>query len=244
MAVLRAAWRLLLATAAISCLAALVLQGEGGGSSPAVLERANYGRGYLGDHEALSATAARRQANSYFDTEIHSAMKLKARHNLRRKGMGAQKARNDLNDFFNTLGLTKSHQDREAHVDVREKRVVNHNKNVEHHATTVNVYIDAEKTKQKKAAVKAHALAKKIKEAKAKGPVKDEGKQDGIPLPLALQPQAARQQQLADKPQPVSKFAQEMKEAKSLLKSSKMERALAQARTLSLKADAPYYTSR
>jgi len=235
----------LLLQAAISCLAAVVMLGEGGGAATELEDAApkpNYGRGYLGDHEALSATAARRKADSYFDTEIHTAMKLRARHNLRRKGMDANKARNDLNDFFNTLGLTESHQSRRAQVDVHEKRVVNHNKKVERHATTVNVYIDAEKTKQKKAALKAHALAKKIKEAKAKGPQKDEGKQDGIPLPLALQPKAARQQQLAAKP--VSKFDEEMKEAKSLLKSSKMERALSQARTLSLKADAPYYTSR
>ena len=94
----------LLPQAAISCLAAVVMLGDGGGAASELEERPNYGRGYLGDHEALSATAARRKANSYFDTEIHTAMKLKARHNLRRKGMDARKARNDLNDFFNTLG--------------------------------------------------------------------------------------------------------------------------------------------
>ena len=209
-----AAWRLLLATAAISCLAAVVvLSGEGGGAAPFVLQqeaaRGGAGgdrQGYLGDHEALSADAARKQANNYFDGEIHTALKLKARHNLRRKGMGAMAARNDLNDFFNTLGLTESHEPR-AHVEVREKRVVNHNKNVEHRATTVNVYIN-EKTKQKKAALKAHALAKKIKEAKAASKsAKDYGKEDGLPLPLALQPKEARQQALAAKP--VSKFDQE-----------------------------------
>jgi len=251
MAVLRAAWKLLLAAAAITCLAAVVeLSGEGGGATPLVLKQRaeKHGsereerRGYLGDHEALSADAARKQANSYFDTEIHTALKLKARHNLRRKGMGAMAARSDLNDFFNTLGLTKSHENRREEVEVHEKRVINHNKKVEHHATTVNVYIN-EATKQKKAALKAHALAKKIKEAKTahKSPEKDYGKDVGLPLPLALEPKA-RQQQLATKP--VSKFDEEMNEAKSLLKSSKMERALAQARTLSLKADAPYYTSR
>jgi hypothetical protein len=247
MAILRAAWRCLMAAAAISCLAAVVVRsGEGGGATPFVLlqqaERGEGGgekRGYLGDHEALSADAARREANSYFDGEIHTALKLKAQHNLRRKGMDAVKARNDLNDFFNTLGLTKSHQ-RRTQVDVHEKRVVNHN--TKKQATTVNVYIN-EDTKQKKAALKAHALAKKIKEAKAASrPAKDYGKEDGLPLPLALQPNKARQQALVAKP--VSKFDQEMQEAKSLLKSSKIERALSQARTLSLKADAPYYTSR
>ena len=50
--------------------------------------------------------------------------------------------------------------------------------------------------------------------------------------------------ELAESKKTASRFDEEMKEAKSLLKSSKMERALSQARTLSLKADAPYYTSR
>jgi hypothetical protein len=226
-----------------------VLRGDGDGESPAVLEErtlrsalehhgdeskqgatlrsaleqehghdhSNDGekRGYLGDDEALSADAARKQANKYFNKQIHTALKLKARHNLRRKGFNARQARNDLNDFFNTLGLTESHEDDHARVDVHEKRIINHNKKVEHHATTVNVYIN-ESVKQKKAAIKAHALAKKIKEAKAHQV--DEGKADGLPLPLALRPKGARQQQLAEKH--MSKFDQEMDEAKSLLKSS------------------------
>ena len=72
----------------------------------------------------------------------------------------------------------------------------------------------------------------------------------GLPLPHALAPHAvaphaaAQQQQLAASKKKESRFDEEMKEAKSLLKSSKMERALSQARTLSLKAVAPYYTSR
>jgi len=250
MAVLRAAWRLLLAAAVMSCLAALVLQGPGGGAfqpdelrerTPTLreaLEQHDRKDNYLGNRHGLTAEAARKKANGYFDTEIHTAMKLKARHNLRRKGLGARAARNDLSDFFDTLGLTKSHERRRTRVDVHEKRVVEHHTKEVHPKTTVNVYIN-EETKQKKAQLKAHALNKKIKEAKS---FRDEGKKDGLPLPLALQPKPARQQQLAEKP--ASQFDKEMEEAKSLLKSSKMERALSEARTLSLKADAPYYTSR
>ena len=249
--------------AAISCLAALLLTEREGGASPDVLrqetlrealdkkreERQGGGdsHGYLGNRAALTAAAARKRERSYFDAQIDKARKQRARHNLRRKGYSASKARDDLSSFFDTLGLTKSHE--HARVEVHEQRVVNHNKKVGG-KTTVNVYITAEhETKQKKAQLKAHALNKKIKEAKAKS-FTDEGTQVGLPLPHALAPHAvaphaaAQQQQLAASKKKESRFDEEMKEAKSLLKSSKMERALSQARTLSLKADAPYYTSR
>jgi len=40
----------------------------------------------------------------------------------------------------------------------------------------------------------------------------------------------------------VSKYQREMAEARKLLGGSKIQKQLAQARTLSLKAEAPYYT--
>ena len=160
---------------------------------------------YLGDQHALNTADARTEADKFFDKRIkHDRVYHSSAKSLKKKGMSARAARSDLNSFFDTLGLTKSHQKEAEHVKKS------------HHKTTVNIYINEKGDKKKMVKVLA---AKKQAELKKEHQAK----------------------KVASKP--MSKFDREMKEAKQLLKQSKMERALAQARTVALKAEAPYYTS-
>ena len=153
----------------------------------------------------------------------------------KRKGMSATAARADLFSFFDTLGLNGDNSSKNQKQKSRESVAVKASSSATGekasvHKTTVNIYIkekvpDAEK--EKKATLKSHAaLVRKSKH------------RDGPPLPLI---EKARKQELADKP--VSRYEREMQEAKELLKKSKLASALSQARSISLKADAPYYTS-
>ena len=215
---------------------------------------------YLGDSHALSAEEARkqvrdsllslsfsppkscsvcsrkklnfgRQADRMFDSfaKVHDKVH-------KRKVMSASAARADLFSFFDTLGLNgdskkKSEMEKSKNA-VAKKKIMSDvsNSKVEDHKTTVNIYIKEkvpEPVKDKKAAVKSHAAL--LKKSRSK---------DGPPIPLVVK---ARQQELADRP--MSRYEREMREAKDLLKKSKLASALSQARSISLKADAPYYTS-
>jgi hypothetical protein len=155
-------------------------------------------------------------------------------HNIekKKKGMSATAARSDLFSFFDTLGLnghshTAKKQKSQEAVEKKAHKIAN-TKDEKDKATKteVNIYIK-ENAADKKAAVKEHAAI--VKKSKSR---------DGPPLPLVTK---GRQQELADRPE--SRFEREMREAKDLLKKSKLAGALSQARSISLKADAPYYTS-
>eukprot|EP00960_Hanusia_phi_P073583 768043-Hanusia_phi.AAC.4 len=164
-------------------------------------ERSNY----LGDQHAMNTADARKDADKFFDKRIkHDRVYHQSAKSLKKSGMSATAARNDLNSFFDTLGLTKSHQ--------KEVKLAKGSA----HKTTVNIYINEKH--DKKQMVKALAAKKQAELKKA-------------------------EQKKAAAAKPLSKFDREMKEAKQLLQQSKMERALAQARTVALKAEAPYYTS-
>jgi hypothetical protein len=147
---------------------------------------------------------------------------------LKRKGMSASAARADLYSFFDTLGLNGD-KHKEKSRDAIHKKAASSGDKAAEPKTTVNIYIkekEPDAVKEKKAVVKSHAAL--VKKAK----------RDGPPLPLI---DKARKQELADKP--MSRYQREMQEAKELLKKSKLASALSQARSISLKADAPYYTS-
>jgi hypothetical protein len=161
-------------------------------------------------------------------TERHDAAKKKKR-------MSATAARADLFSYFDTLGLNghgnhaaKKQKSKDA-VAKKSHKLANVNAKdakEKNGKTEVNIYIK-ENVADKKAAVKEQAAM-----------VKNSKSRDGPPLPLVAK---ARQQELADRPE--SRFEREMREAKDLLKKSKLAGALSQARSISLKADAPYYTS-
>uniref|UniRef100_A0A7S0MPL4 Transmembrane protein n=1 Tax=Cryptomonas curvata TaxID=233186 RepID=A0A7S0MPL4_9CRYP len=202
-----------------------------GHASPVALESRKHK--YLGDSHALSAEEARKQADSMFDTQAEKT----EHHNIekKKKGMSATAARSDLFSFFDTLGLnghSHSHhaakkQKSKAAVAKKAHKLAKGDDAKEKDAKTeVNIYIK-ENVADKKAAVKEHAAI-----------VKSSKSRDGPPLPLITK---GRQQELADSPE--SRFEREMREAKDLLKKSKLAGALSQARSISLKADAPYYTS-
>jgi len=139
--------------------------------------------------------------------------KFYAQHKLKH-GLSAGDARQDLYSFFDTLGLNGNEKKKHQRAKVDvHTRTVN--KKTDARKTVVNVYIDAAKTASKK------AKAAPMKPA-------------GVPVPLK-----GRKVQLVQQ----SKYQREMAEARKLLGGSKIQKALAQARTLSLKAEAPYYTS-
>uniref|UniRef100_A0A7S0UYY3 Uncharacterized protein n=1 Tax=Hemiselmis tepida TaxID=464990 RepID=A0A7S0UYY3_9CRYP len=205
------------AALALAAVAAVAVVASGVGDGRVELE--DRSSGYLGDKTALSTEGARREANKLYagnsESEKRLHRKFYAQHKLKH-GLSAGAARQDLYSFFDTLGLNgnkKKKQVNRAKVDVHTRTV---NKKTDARKTVVNVYIDANKAAQRK--------------AKAAAPTKP----SGVPVPLK-----AKKVQLAQQ----SKYQREMAEARKLLGGSKIQKALAQARTLSLKAEAPYYTS-
>ena len=157
------------------------------------------------------------QSNVFFDKVARQQAKGKLE---KKKGMSSSEARQDLNSFFDTLGLD-GNRDHKAAKPALKPQVAKPEK------TTVNIYVK-ESSVDKSAPKKSHAVARLRSKKEKKGP----------PIPLSSK---ARQEELADRPE--SRFEREMHEAKALLRRSKMADALSQARSISLKADAPYYTS-
>jgi hypothetical protein len=171
------------------------------------------------------------QADSMFDTLAEKTEHHQIKN--KKKRMSATAARADLFSFFDTLGLNgnshhaaKKQKSKDAVAKKAHKLATSKDAKEKVAKTEVNIYIK-ENVADKKAAVKQHAAI-----------VKNSKSRDGPPLPLIMK---GRQQELADRPE--SRFKREMREAKELLKQSKLAGALSQARSISLKADAPYYTS-